>query len=289
MVMIRIGIILSVLFFSGLVAAENLRIAASANFAKPLEMLIAEFQKQHPFTPQLSIASTGVLYQQIRHGAPFDILFAADIRRPELLEQQGLIYQQYRKTYALGQLALWTPNQQPEISLESLKGYNGRLAIAAPHIAPYGRATKEALMSVNLWKKFHNKLITGNNINQTLQQTMTGAVSYGFIAASQFLDTQKGSGVIIDSQLHAPLEQQMVVLKNADNIELAEKFFEFVLSLPAQDIISKAGYLPAVYIAADVKSQNKEGAPVTTEKNQKQNQQKQHSANVSQSPDKRSD
>ena len=52
------------------VNAEKLRIAVSANFAAPVEELVKEFKKTHPFTEQISVASTGVLYQQIRHGAP---------------------------------------------------------------------------------------------------------------------------------------------------------------------------------------------------------------------------
>ncbi|WNC71525.1 molybdate ABC transporter substrate-binding protein [Thalassotalea psychrophila] len=247
--------------------AEKLRIAVSANFALPVEVLVKEFKKTHPFTEQISVASTGVLYQQIRHGAPFDIFLAADLRRPQLLEEQGLIFDKYRKTYAIGQLALWSATSEQNISLDNLKNYDGRIAAAGPHIAPYGLAAKETLMSLNLWTKYHQKLIVGNNINQTYQQIHSGAVTYGFISYSQLLNSKIGHGVLVDDSLHHALEQQMVVLKHAENVNLATQFFEFLLSNTAQKIISQTGYLPAITIPEQDESEStpKNGKDNTTE------------------------
>lgn len=235
--------------------AQSLRIAVSANFAKPVEKLAEIFSRQTPIDVQITVASTGVLYQQIRHGAPFDIFFAADIRRPQLLEEQDLVFEEHRKTYAIGQIALWSAISSTEISLEDLKDYKGRIAIAGPHIAPYGLAAKEALVSSNLWSKYDDQLIMGNNINQTYQQVFTGAVKFGFISYSQLLDSKVGQGVLIDQTLHHSLEQQMVVLKNAENIDIASKFFEFILSKQAQNFLAKHGYLPAITVPTAPKMQ----------------------------------
>ncbi|OUS25939.1 molybdate ABC transporter substrate-binding protein [Thalassotalea sp. 42_200_T64] len=232
--------------FSVFASATKLRVAVAANFAKPVEKLLNEFAKTHPHKSQISQASTGVLYQQIRHGAPFDILLAADVRRPQLLEEQGFIYENYRETYAIGQLALWSANSDIEISLQDLNEYSGRLALAGPHIAPYGLAAKQTLISLGLWSKYDDNLIVGNNINQTYQQIVTGAVNYGFISYSQLLNSKVGHGVLIDSHLHKPLEQQMVVLKHSENTELAIQFFEFLLTDKAQKMIVETGYQQAL-------------------------------------------
>ena len=226
----------------------TLKIAVAANFATTIDKLLLEFAKTHPHTPQVSVASTGVLYQQIRHGAPFDIFFAADIKRPALIEEQNLVFEQYRKTYAIGQIALWSATASEQISFNDLIEHQGRIALAAPHIAPYGRAAKQALMDKDLWGKYHNNIIVGNNINQTLQQTLTGAVKYGFISYSQLLNTKTGFGELVDINTYEPIEQQMVVLKNAQNIEVATKLFEFILSTKGQKIIAQNGYLPAINV-----------------------------------------
>ncbi|WP_068545967.1 molybdate ABC transporter substrate-binding protein [Thalassotalea crassostreae] len=239
---INIAFILFVTLISATAQAETLRVAVASNFAKPIERLSAEFNKTHPHKIQISSASSGVLYQQIRHGAPFDLFLSADLRRPQLLEEQGLILENYRNTYAIGQIAIWSAIAEEPVSLENLKHYDGRIALAAPHIAPYGLAAKQSLIKMDLWSKFHRQLITGNNINQTYQQILTGAVRYGFISHSQLLDSKHGFGTVIDSKLHKPLEQQMVVLKNAENIELATSFFNYLLTDEAQHLISTQGY-----------------------------------------------
>ncbi|MDN3651901.1 molybdate ABC transporter substrate-binding protein [Thalassotalea ponticola] len=223
--------------------ANELRIACAANFAKPLEHLLTEFNKQVSIKPKVSIGASGVLYQQLRHGAPFDIFFSADTLRPKLLKQQELIVDNAIATYAVGQLALWSNSKQTAISLSSLTNHQGRIAIADPNIAPYGQAAKEVLVNHNLWQHFQHKLVIGHNINQTYQHTLSGAVDYGFISYYQLLSSDRGTGVLIDPQLHQPLEQQMVILKSSKNIELARQLYQYVLSAEGQAIIAQYGYI----------------------------------------------
>ncbi|TKB47390.1 molybdate ABC transporter substrate-binding protein [Thalassotalea mangrovi] len=224
-------------------AEQSLKIGVSANFTEPLKQLVDTYNEK--FEPdidvKLSVAATGVLYQQVRHGAPFDMVFAADIKRPQLIEEEGLALENSRFTYATGQLALWSTTRD-QVALDDLTPYQGRIAIAAPHLAPYGKASKEALLSLDLWRKFHDKVITGNNISQTYQQTRTGAVDFGIISYSQFLLSDTGSGVLIDSQLHEPIEQQMLILKSTLNEDLARKFQQFILSDSSQELIISMGY-----------------------------------------------
>lgn len=233
---------ITLIFISFSSSAESIRVAVSANFAKPIKSLLAEFSKIYPHQAQISVASTGVLYQQVRHGAPFDILLAADVRRPELLEQQGLIEANSRKTYAFGQIAIWSAIAT-DTSLNDLLTHKDKIAIAGPHLAPYGLAAKEALISLGLWQKYQNNIIVGTNINQTYQQTRTGAVRFGIVSYSQFLDSDIGSGQLIPIDLYTPIEQQLVIIKNAKNAQLARKFSEFLLLPDSQKLIQSYGYL----------------------------------------------
>lgn len=232
--------------------ADNLRVAVAANFAKPIEKLVAEFKKSHTMTAQISVASTGILFQQISHGAPFDIYFAADAKRPTLLDQHGFTLPNYRHTYAYGQLALWSATVTSPITVNNLHAHQGRLAIANPQIAPYGLAAKQALQGLQLWQKFQHNLVVGSNINQTFQQVRTGAIDYGVVAYSQWLQSKDGNGILLSNTLHAPLEQQMVVLKQGQNNKLAKAFYQFILTDKAQQIISEMGYLTVIKSASTI-------------------------------------
>jgi len=60
------------------VCAGEVRVAAASNFAAPMERIVALFEKESGHTVKASLGSTGKLYSQIKGGAPFDVLLAAD-------------------------------------------------------------------------------------------------------------------------------------------------------------------------------------------------------------------
>ena len=88
--------------------ADELRVAVASNFLLPIKELSSEFEKNSANKIVVISASTGKLYAQIKQGAPFDILLAADSLRPELLEKEGIGISGSRFTYAVGRLALWS-------------------------------------------------------------------------------------------------------------------------------------------------------------------------------------
>ena len=83
--MFRYIFILSALVSSSLHAAE-VRVAVAANFQNTLKALSKIFEQQNSHRILITSGSTGKLYAQIQQGAPFDILLAADEKRPRLLE-----------------------------------------------------------------------------------------------------------------------------------------------------------------------------------------------------------
>lgn len=231
-----------------------LRIAVASNFAPALKLLLAEFSKKEQIEFQIISAATGTLYQQIKHGAPFDIFLAADSLRPEKLEQEQLIIADSRKTYALGQLALWSATQQVN-DLRSLNNLVGYLAIANPDIAPYGKAAKQVLKHLSLWSQLKNKLVTGININQSFQQVRSKAVPIGIVALSQ-LKMNQLHGVIIPSHYYQPIAQQLVILKSSKQVDYAKKVSHYLLQTQSQNRLKALGYLSAMTKNVDINNKN---------------------------------
>ena len=85
-----IGNILLGFFFMNISCAQasELHIAVASNFILPFKELSKKFQDSTGKKILLISGSTGKLYAQIIHGAPFDIFLAADSFRPKLLEKE---------------------------------------------------------------------------------------------------------------------------------------------------------------------------------------------------------
>lgn len=228
--------------------ANELRVAVASNFLLPLKELSREFEKNTAHKVVVISASTGKLYAQIKQGAPFDILLAADSLRPELLEKEGIGVPGSRFTYAVGRLALWSADTELYLKndLQVLNQKNFRyLAIANPKTAPYGKAAEQVLRKKGFWDQLQTKLVRGENISQTLQFLVTGNADIGFIALSQLKKNQlkfKGYSWTVPSEWHDPILQQALLLKRAKTNKAAKEFLKFLKSNRVQKILESYGY-----------------------------------------------
>ncbi|MDP7593085.1 MAG: molybdate ABC transporter substrate-binding protein [Litorilituus sp.] len=218
---------------------QPLRIAVASNFTPALKKLLVEFHQQTQINTQIISGATGALFLQLKHGAPFDIFIAADSTRPAQLEQENLILANSRKTYALGQLALLS--MTAKVQLSDLNKPVNRFAIANPDTAPYGKAAKQTLQHLGLWRQYKPTLIQGINVNQTFAQIRSQAVNIGLVANSQLV-LNSLTGVIIPAHYHQPIAQQLVIVKHSNNINNAKRLSDFLLSQTVQDKIINYGY-----------------------------------------------
>ena len=99
----------------------SVHVAVASNFLNPLKEIAKPPEQDTGNTLILISASTGKLYAQVRHGAPFDILLAADAKRPALLEQERQGVKGTRFTYAVGALVLWSADAEKIRGVGSLK------------------------------------------------------------------------------------------------------------------------------------------------------------------------
>ena len=224
--------------------AQEIKIAVASNFKDAIISLAKRFQMSTDHKVTLIFGSTGKHYAQIKHGAPFDVFFAADVRRPQLLEEEGIAVPDSRFTYAIGKIVLWSP-KDGYIDLETsiLQKANFRhLAIANPKLAPYGKAAKEILLRLNLWERLSNKIVRGENIAQAYQFIKTNNAQIGFVAYSQIKrPNQEFTGSLweVPQSLYTPIEQQAVLLNSN---KATRDFIAFVQSKEALKLIRDYGY-----------------------------------------------
>jgi molybdate transport system substrate-binding protein len=242
-------LILSLLFLSSLYGA-NIKLAVAANVSYAMDELKKEFKKLHPdIKVRVTLGSSGKLTAQIKNGAPYDLFMSANMKYPESLYKNNLAITK-PLVYARGSLALLSNNQR-----SFKKGINltksmlvKRIAIANPKTAPYGIAAEEAFKKAGILKDIEDKLIFAESISQTVSYTLMAA-DVGFVAKSSLYSKkmrrfkENVHWVEVDKTLYTPIDQGMVILKKAKENKDVKKFYDFMLSDKAKNILKRYGYI----------------------------------------------
>ena len=225
--------------------AETVQVAVAANFAAPMQEIAALYEKNSGNQVLLSIGSTGKFVTQIRNGAPFDLLLAADEASPLALHEQAVPHTQF--TYAIGSLVLWSASVGLVDAQGAVltQGHFAHIAIANPQQAPYGSAALEALTALQLKDTLMPKVVEGESIGQTYTFVATGNAELGFVALSQVWAHNKiksGSAWLVPQKLYTPLRQDAVLLSHGAHNAGAMALLGFLKGVAARQIMADYGY-----------------------------------------------
>lgn len=224
--------------------AGETQVAVAANFTEPAKEIAAAFRKATGHIAVLSFGASGAFYTQLTHGAPFELFLSADAERPQKAEQEGFAVPKTRFTYALGRIALYSakPGLVDAQGTVLKRGGFATVAIADPVTAPYGVAAVQAMQRLGVYPALAPKIVKGSSIAQTYQFVATSTADLGFVALSQLVTVTGGSRWIVPKALHAPIDQQAVLLKTGAANPVARAFLKFLKSPQAVAIIRRYGY-----------------------------------------------
>ena len=224
----RVRIFALLLFLAGTAHADTVRVALASNFAGPMREIARLFELESGHRVELVVSSSGKIYAQIAHGAPFDVFLSADQAKPAALIADGLAVTESRFTYAVGRLVLWSLDPQLiNNSADIIRRGNFRImAIANPLLAPYGEAAAEVLQQLDSDGRFASKIVRGENIAQTFQFVATGSAD-----------------LLVPATMHGPIRQDAVLLNAAAENPAAVALFTFLQSEPIRTLILESGYL----------------------------------------------
>lgn len=240
----RLAVALALSAWAAPAAAADVPVAVAANFTAPAKAISEAFTRSSGHRVSLSFGSSGAFYAQIAHGAPFKVFLSADAERPLKVEQAGLGVPGTRFTYAVGRLALYSaaPGLVDPKGSVLRAGRFAKLAIADPATAPYGAAAVQTLQKMGLWPALQAKVVEGADITQAYQFTATGSADLGFVALSQAQQATGGSQWTVPDSLHAPIEQQAILLAPGKDDPAARAFMAFLKGPAAKAIIRRYGY-----------------------------------------------
>jgi molybdate transport system substrate-binding protein len=232
---------------SSFAQSGSIRVAAASDLKFALIELATEFEKETGDKLVVTFGSSGNLARQLEQGLPMDLFMSADESLVFRLAQSGWA-RDAGVVYAQGSLAWLLPQSALALvsadltGLASALGEGGKLSIANPEHAPYGRAARAALQAAGLWQSLQSRLVLGENVSQATQFVSTGAAQAGLVALSLArapevaARTRHGK---VDAALHPPIIQRMALHRWAPAGAL--RLYAYLQSPAAKKILSDHG------------------------------------------------
>lgn len=224
-------------------------VAAASDLKFALEEIAANYKADKGQDVKLVFGSSGVLWQQVKNGAPFSLLMSADEAYVDDLYKNGLTIDK-GNLYAIGRIVLLEKkggsiklSADKEGLIKAIQAAR-KIAIGNPEHAPYGRAAKEYLMSMGVWDQAQAKLVFGENISQATMFALTGSADFAISALSLAISPQvqsQSTYVLIPDHLHKPLRQKMVLLKN--NSASAKDFYQYLQEARSKQVMVRYGFV----------------------------------------------
>jgi len=233
-------------------ASEGPLVAAASDLTGALPIIAERFRRAGGGPVRLTFGSSGALTRQIEAGAPFEVFLSAEASLARRLAAAGRT-QGPGRVYGQGRLVIFArtgsrvrPAGGTAELIRALRdGRIRRLAIANPEHAPYGRAAREALTALGVWRLAEPRLVLGDSAAQAARFAMTGGAEADLLPLSLALGPElarAGAHARIDPALHAPLVQTVVLLQGAG--QEARAFFDFLASPPARAVLRDFGLAP---------------------------------------------
>lgn len=244
-----LGLALALCFGAIPTRAQEVTVAAAADLKFAMDDVAGQYEKQTGNKVNVIYGSSGNFFAQLQNGAPFDLFFSADIGYARKLETAGLAEPGTLYRYAIGRIVIWAPaDSKVDVTTLGwkalLSGSVQKISIANPEHAPYGRAAVAAMQKAGIYDQVKAKLVYGENISQAAQFVQSGNAQVGIVALSLAVSSamQDGKRWEIPADMHPPIEQAAIVLKNAKNKDAARSFLDFVKTEAARATLAKYGF-----------------------------------------------
>jgi phosphonate transport system substrate-binding protein len=228
-------------------------IAASTVLRFPLTEIANQFWWETGQQVHITYGSAGTLLSQIENGAPFQMFLTTREIFLHRLDTEG-IARDSGVVYAVGRVVLFAPNGSslrvdPELKDLEAAVADGRIqafVISDPKRSPYGRAARAVLQRAGIWNAIEPKLVVSETAGQAMELLARGSYQAGIVplslAKAQELDKLGNYAVLpTDSHREVPLEQGMVLLKNAGDI--ATEFYRYMQGPAARAVLMRYGFL----------------------------------------------
>lgn len=225
----------------------SLRIAAASDLQAALPRLAEGFRAKSGIAITPTFLSSGLLAQQIKQGAPYDVFLSADEAFVRGLARGGSIRPESVRNYGQGSLVLAVYREAgngvgslADLARPEVK----KIALANPETAPYGKAGKQALERAGLWEKLQPKIVIAESVRQALLYAQKGDAEAALVGRA-IAKIPEVRTVEIEASLYDPIVQALGIVADSSRQADAGAFVAFVLGGEGQAILKEFGFKPA--------------------------------------------
>ena len=213
--------------------------------------LATRFESEHGTSVTLVTGASGTLAEQLRQGAPLDLLISADNRYTSALAADGLLDPASISVLATGELVAITnlDNQADDVPSLLKSAAVRHVALANPDIAPYGRAAKRYLQDAGLWEQAAERVVYGENVAHAFQFVTSGNAELGFVPRSLVIAADaEGVRTLAPLPAEASANLQVTVGVSAESgaADAASRFIALLSDAQALETWQQFGYAPRV-------------------------------------------
>ena len=225
--------------------APGLRIFAAASLAEVVEELAKRYEGA---SVAASFGASSVLARQIRDGAPADVFLSASPDWIEFLGDAGVLggepivlaRTQLVAIAASGGSLEARPIDGPGALLAHLAPDAG-IAIADEGV-PAGDYARAALAHAGLLAALRARLVGQRDVRAVLHAVEQGAVTAGFVYATDAAVADVDRLFAFDSASHPPIAYQAAVLHGSQSPGEAARFLEYLRGERARGLLARAGF-----------------------------------------------
>lgn len=216
--------------------------------ANSLEKAMPEVEKLYTDATGVTFADTqykgsGDLVEQMRGGAPVDILITASSSTMDDAAESDLIDSDTREDMFTNELVIVRAEGSDIAipSLEDVANVDGRIAIGEPGAVPAGKYANQALNSVGLYTgtegddgeydaAIADKVTLADKVGTAAQYVASGDCAIGFVYSS---DVYRYDGIEVaftcPDESHKPIIYPGAVSSTSENAETAADFLSFCM------------------------------------------------------------
>jgi len=220
--------------------ASTIYVASAANLTYVMPEIIKKFNNLYPdIKINIILSSSGKLTAQILRGAPYDVFLSANMKYPIKIYKAGFAKSK-PKVYAKGSICIFSLKKK--FAIKDLINANS-IAISKPMTTPYGKAAIESFKNAKIYNKIKNRLVFAQTVPAVVSYVRNyadaGVISTSMIYSDNIKKLGKFYYTKIDSKLYSPINQGALLLSSKNG---AKKFYDFLFSKEAKNILKKYGY-----------------------------------------------